>query len=264
MNFDLPPVVRYILIFNLVFFGLEILVDGFVSYSSLYYVNSTHFYPFQIVTYMFTHADIGHIFGNMLAVFFFGPLLERVWGPKRFLIFYLTVGVSVAVLYLGIQYGQVLQMEMGMNEYIANPNPDSFAHFFRHYAPKYYEENLNNVQIFAENPTNPTNIKNSIEVVKSVFFSFKSLNGQMLGASGAVFGILIAFAMLFPNTEMMLLFFPFPIKAKYFVTLYLAYEVWKLYERDPNDNVSHLGHVGGALIGFIIVKIWQRNRRTFY
>jgi membrane associated rhomboid family serine protease len=264
MNFDLPPVVRYLLIINLIFFGLQALIPVFTDYVCLYYATSDYFHTYQLLTYMFAHGGFGHLLGNMLGLFFFGPLLEQVWGPQRFLIFYLATGIGAAVLYLGIQYYQVWHVQMGVQEYISNPTPNALAHFFKNYAPEFYDGNLRNLEIFGNAPKDPENIRESINLVKTISEQYRSMPGQMLGASGAIFGILIAFATLFPNTEMMLLFFPFPIKAKYFVTMYLAYEVWKLYERNPNDHVAHLAHLGGAAIGFIIVKIWQRNRRTFY
>ena len=264
MNFDIPPVVRYLLIINGAFFLMGLLNPVFTDYVSLHYAHSPYFHVYQFVTYMFAHADAGHIFGNMLGLFFFGPLLERVWGPQRFLVFYLVTGIGAGLLYVGIQFYQVWHLEAGVNEFIANPTPNALTHFFKNYAPDVYDANLAYINDFASHAKDPEAIRRIVEDMSGFLANVKNANGQMLGASGAIFGILIAFATLFPNTEMMLLFFPFPIKAKYFVTMYLAYEVWKLYERNPNDNVSHLAHIGGAAIGFILVKIWQRNRRTFY
>jgi membrane associated rhomboid family serine protease len=92
----------------------------------------------------------------------------------------------------------------------------------------------------------------------------RNANIPMIGASGAVFGILMAFALLFPNTELFLLFFPFPIKAKYFVGFYLLYELYAEFNRTPGDNIAHLAHLAGALIAFVLIKMWKKERNRFY
>lgn len=265
MNFDLPQIVRYLLIINLAFFGLQHLFPVFDQTVALYFVHSEYFHAFQFVTYMFAHANIGHLFGNMLGVFFFAPLLEQVWGPKRFLIFYLATGIGAGILYSGIHYYEIMRIQEGMNTYIAHPSPSAYVQFFSSYFPSLHNADIINFgNSFEEHASDPKAIQESVEIVRTVYEQLSGVNTPMVGASGALFGVLIAFAMLFPNTEMMLLFFPFPIKAKYFVSAYLAYEVWKLIENNPNDNVAHLAHIGGAAIGFVLVKIWQQNRRTFY
>ncbi len=209
-----------ILINILMFMASTVWREPMIENCALFYPASPYFKPVQILAHMFMHANVGHIFGNMFGLFMFGAVLERVWGPKRFLIFYLATGLGAAVLYMGIQALIVYNFTGSVH-----PSADKVREFTRL------------MQIYAT---------------------------PVLGASGAIFGILVAFGMLFPNSEIMLLFFPVPIKAKYFVTGYFLYELYSGIANNPGDEVAHFAHVGGALFGFILVKIWNRNRDYLY
>jgi membrane associated rhomboid family serine protease len=120
----------------------------------------------------------------------------------------------------------------------------------------------NFIENFGDNPNSSSYINESKRRVNYLYE--REANIPLVGASGAIFGILMAFALLFPNTEIFLLFFPFPIKAKYFVLFYGLYEVYALVERAPGDNVAHLAHLGGMLFAFVLVKVWQKDRNNFY
>jgi membrane associated rhomboid family serine protease len=160
--------------------------------------NTPPFQPYQIITHMFTHGSIGHIFFNMFALWMFGKILENVWGSKRFLIFYLISGIGAAVAHLAVEYFQG-------------------------------------------------------GIVPAV------------GASGAVMGVLVAFAYLFPNTELFILFIPFPIKAKWAVIGYVAIDLFGGIANISGDNIAHFAHLGGALTGFVLVLLWNKgNHRRFY
>jgi len=187
---------------------------------ALFYPGSPLFKPVQLVTHMFMHGSVGHIFGNMFGLFMFGTTLERVWGPKRFLLFYLVTGFGAALMYMGVQAFIVYN-------FTGSVHPS-----------------LNQVKEFQQ--------------------LIQLYSTPVLGASGALFGILIAFGMLFPNSEIMLLLFPIPIKAKYFVSIYFFYELYEGIRNNPGDEVAHFAHVGGAVFGFILVKLWNRNRDYLY
>jgi len=219
--FNLRSVTANLIIINIVFFLINNVVGvKMVEYCALFYPASPFFKPIQLVTHMFMHGGVGHIFGNMLALFMFGSALERVWGPKRFLVFYFVTGLGAAVLYMGVQAFIVYNFTGSIHP--------------------------------------------SVEKVNEFTKVLQIYGTPVLGASGAVFGILVAFGMLFPNSEILLLIFPVPIKAKYFVSIYFLYELYEGIANNPGDEVAHFAHVGGAVFGFILVKLWNRNRDYLY
>ena len=197
---SIPMVTRNLLIINVLIWLAQFLLGpdlfGIGNYLPLYYIGSEHFMPHQFITYMFLHDpySIGHVFFNMFAVFMFGRTLETVWGPKRFLIYYLATGVGAAALQ------QIVCFLTG--EYAI-----------------------------------------------------------MVGASGAVFGILVAFGMMFPNSELFIIPFPFPIKAKWFVIGYGALELFLGISNNPSDNIAHFAHLGGLITGFFIVLFWMQKAK---
>ena len=237
---------------------------------ALYYPDSDFFKPYQIFTHMFMHANLGHLFSNMFALFMFGPMLENVWGPKRFITFYLICGFGAALLYTGIQYYDYHKLEKQIIEYKADPDPNTFGvilhHSFSGYqgidegAKAFYRV----YPAYKENPTSQVLAKNSVEYLEDLFKIKINYSPPMVGASGAIMGILMAFGMLFPNTELFLMFLPIPIKAKYFVAFYGIYELYAGVHRTAGDNVAHFAHIGGMIFAFILIKYWQRKRNTFY
>ena len=260
---NLTPVVRNLLIVNIVvliiqqFLGLD-----FIEWFGLRYIFADSFRPYQFVTHLFVHGSFWHLFGNMFALFIFGPMLERVWGGQRFLLFYLVTGLGASLLYSAVNYYEIHQMERAADQVIENPAPNEFAVFVRDHAEYAYPQLQNFVANFSENPTNGSLVTQSKQYVSELVE--RKENIPMVGASGAVFGILMAFGLLFPNTELFLLFFPFPIKAKYFVLFYGLYELWSGFDRVPGDNVAHFAHLGGMLFAFILVRLWRDKRNTFY
>ena len=209
-NLNTRSVVFNIILINILFFVATSFTDNLMyEWCALFYPASPFFKPIQIITHMFMHGSLMHIFSNMFALFMFGAVLERVWGPRRFLIYYLVTGLGAAALHTAVQ------------AYIVYNFTGSFT---------------------------PAAV-NEFEQVAAIYQS------PTVGASGAIFGILVAFGMLFPNSEIMLLFFPVPIKAKYFVSLYVVWELYRGIAMNPGDNVAHFAHLGGALFGFILIKI---------
>lgn len=235
---NMPDVVKNLLIINLLVFGATMLL-GFNEWTSrlgMYYPASENFQPYQIVTYMFTHGGLGHIFFNMFALVMFGAALERVWGPKKMLLFYFITGLGALAMHVGVQAIEVYNI-------LGNVSG----------------ENLD-LEIVG-NSIRSANFSGSQEEFSKLAGIFYT---PTVGASGAIYGLLIAFAILFPNTELMLIFLPIPIKAKYFIPIMMALELFMGVNQFEFDNIAHFAHLGGALFGFILVKIWQKDRSNFY
>lgn len=218
---NLPPIVKNLIIINALVFVSQLIFSGDFNLTEkimLYPVMLPQFEPYQIATHMFAHApnNIFHLVFNMFALWMFGKILENVWGPKRFLLFYLICGVGAAALHMLTQYISYEQMQTALEA-----------------------GNMETANKYAQTL------------------------GPALGASGAVMGIFAAFAYLFPNTNLYLMFIPFPIKAKWAVIGLAAFD---LFGGLTNyGNIAHFAHLGGALTGFIIVLIWNKNnRKRFY
>lgn len=259
------PVVKNILIINVGVF----LISSFAKvplneWFSLYTVYSENFAVYQFFTYMWLHGGLGHIFWNMLMIYFLGPLLEQVWGSKRFAIFYLACGIGAGILYGGVDALENLSLKQDAEAYIENPNPEAFESFliehksaFKHYY------NLNALAEISDNYfTNPTYEGQTIEVVKSIYKTMVTF-GSMVGASGALYGLLFAFAYLFPNTEFYI-YFLFPVKAKYLAFALAMFSIYSEFNRAAGDNVAHLAHLSGMLIAFILLRFWKNDTQRFY
>lgn len=261
----ITPMVKNILIINIGIFFIQALFSLPLSHiGGLRVVFSEEFEPYQFVTYMWIHGGFGHILSNMFAVFIFGPLLEQFWGPKRFLTFYLICGIGAGVLYGTIDYIEKIDLKNDTEVYLSDPTPENFNDFILdHKSPHYNLPRLAEFSDdFYQHPNDEAYIYQTREIVQDIHDSI--VNVPMVGASGAVFGILMAFGMLFPNTQLFLLFPPIPVKAKYIVLFYGLYELYSEFARMPGDNVAHLAHLGGMLIAFILLKIWQRDNGRFY
>ncbi len=261
----ISPMVKYILIINVV----VLLVQSFLSlpfadWFGLRVIFADDFQPFQFVTYMWVHGGLWHLFGNMFAVFIFGPLLEQFWGSKRFLTFYLICGIGAGVLFGVADFFEKYDLKRDTEAYMADPNPEAFQIFVLDHrvSQRAVEELANFADRYFENPNSSNLEAQSKAYVQQIYDVYSNI--PMVGASGAVFGILMAFGMLFPNTQLMLLFPPIPVKAKYVVLFYGLYEVYAEFSRTPGDNIAHLAHLGGMLIAFIMIKYWQKKSDRFY
>ncbi len=261
----ITPVVKYILIINVAVLIVQSLLSlPFSDWFGLRVIFADDFQPFQFVTYMWVHAGLWHLFGNMFAVFIFGPLLEQFWGSKRFLTFYLICGIGAGVLFGVADFFEKYELKQDTETYIQNPNPEDFQIFILDHrvSRRGVEELANFADRFFEEPNNSSYITQSKVYVQQIYDLYSNI--PMVGASGAVFGILMAFGMLFPNTQLFLLFPPIPIKAKYLVLFYGLYEVYAEFSRTPGDNIAHLAHLGGMLIAFVMIKYWQKKSDRFY
>ncbi|WP_245586431.1 rhomboid family intramembrane serine protease [Olivibacter sitiensis] len=199
----------------------------------VYYPDSPQFHIWQPITYMFMHGGVGHIFFNMFAVFMFGPVLEQVMGSKRFLQFYLITGLGALVLQFGVQAIELYNLT-------GTVRASSVVSFN-------FEEGM----IYSNHPGLS---RSDLQTIASIYMT------PMVGASGAIFGLLVAFGFLFPNTELMLLFIPVPVKAKVFIPIYIVLELFLGVAKFSGDSVAHFAHLGGALFGFILIKLWGIRR----
>jgi membrane associated rhomboid family serine protease len=240
---NIPLVTKNLLIINVLFYlATMVLKSQGISLTELlglHYFMSDGFYPHQIVTYMFMHStfDFTHLLFNMFALFMFGRNLEAVWGPKRFLTFYVVCGIGSGLVQMTVAYFRLMP-------------------FYEMFTPDQFQMTVTegyNAIAQGKNWIDP-----NMAQLNAIY------NGVTVGASGAVFGILLAFGMLFPNTELMLLFPPIPIKAKWFVMIYGGLELYLGFANNPMDNVAHFAHLGGMLFGFVLIKYWQRDKTSFY
>ncbi|MBN2166387.1 MAG: rhomboid family intramembrane serine protease [Marinilabiliaceae bacterium] len=231
----MTPIVKNLLIINVLIFLAQKAFANTLNITGLFalhYPASESFFSFQLITYMFLHADFGHIFFNMFAVFMFGTLLEKVWGSKRFLTYYLVTGIGAGLIQYLVAYLSIKNLESQLT----------------------FEEIR---IIYSHNYSALNNLANvNVPIVKELI---ATINTPTIGASGAVFGILLAFGMLFPNTQLMLLFPPIPIRAKYFVIIYGVMELFMGVASRPGDNVAHWAHLGGMLFGFFMIRYWRKK-----
>lgn len=236
----IPVVVKNLIIVNalmlLATFVLERLGINLYTYLGLHFPLSEKFRLHQVFTHMFMHGGLTHLFFNMFALYMFGRVLESVWGPKRFLTFYLVTGVGAAALHTAVNFFEYHQVASQLT-------PDQIA---------YVKETGYEIWSQGKNFSDP--LLSKLNLI---------LNTPTVGASGAVFGILLGFGMLFPNTQLMLLFPPIPIKAKYFVMGYGAIELYLGFSQ-PGSNVAHFAHLGGMLFGYFMIKYWDKTSKRFY
>jgi membrane associated rhomboid family serine protease len=253
----LTPIVKNLLIINVVVFAMQKLIPmmGITEIFSLWKIGSTNFQPYQFLTYMFAHGSFFHIMFNMMGLIFLGPLLESFWGPKRFLTFYLITGIGAALIYSSIEYYGVAKVRNDVETYLANPGPDEFNYLIT----STYGLNsqlYNFIDEYSRNPESESLRKRSISLANELL-DLKQNFGSMLGASGAIYGILMAFGLLFPNLELMLIFPPIPVKAKYLVLVLGGIALYSGLQGNPGDNVAHFAHLGGMIFAYIMIRYWR-------
>jgi membrane associated rhomboid family serine protease len=250
---NIPQVTKNILILNILFFVLKYFFQSkgidLDSLLGAHYINSPLFQPYQVVTHFFMHADFFHIFFNMWLFVMLGGFLERLWGPKRFFIFYIASALGAFALYNIIGFYEISVLKSQLSSFI---DMDFVNQILRSDGGDLTQLNA----FISKIPLEETSLNN---LQKYVTLS----STPMIGASGAVFGVMAAFAILFPNTEFML-YFAIPVKAKYLVGAYFVFELYQSFNA-PGDNVAHLAHVGGAIVGAILILIWRKNdKKNFY
>jgi len=228
----------------------------------LHYFRSEFFRPYQIVTHMFMHANLTHIFLNMFMLWMFGRVLEQVWGGKRFLFYYFFTGLGAAALHMLVMHIELSSLVRDATAFGNTPSPDLFAAFIKDHLGRSSPQLYDFIQAWLTEPGNPSYSREALSFVDKLVQ--QKLNITTVGASGAVYGVLLAFGVIFPNMPLVLIFFPFfPIKAKYMV---MAMGVLELVHglSMPGSNVAHFAHLGGMIFGFILIKYWNTSRKDFY
>lgn len=273
----LPPVVKNILIINgLLFltyitFGNKLGID-LNDLLGLHWIGASKFAFYQPITYMFMHANFEHILFNMFAVWMFGSVIERTWGGQRFLFYYIFTGLCAAALHYAIVYVDVIEpFNASIQLFLENPTPEHLDAFFSNYKININPSTqLNTYFHNAEESLYAVLGGNYTENQLETAYGFMELyqqhflnNSVVVGASGALFGILLAFGMMFPNAELYMIFIPIPIKAKYFVAGYGAIELILGLVNNPNDSVAHFAHLGGFIGGYFLIWIWRKFDRNF-
>ena len=241
---NITPVVKQLLILNIIFFiGTELVGEAAVNMLALFYPEHPAFQIWQIISHMFMHGGLMHLAFNMFALYSFGSALEHYWGGGKFLFFYISCGLGSALLHTGVNYyifesaAQVLEASGISRSEIIKVLTEST------YIPGNWADVL------------------PIDQIRAMASAF---NGVAVGASGAIYGLLVAFAFMFPNAELALLFIPIPIKAKYFVTGLLLLDLFLGVKGDSifgagGTGVAHFAHIGGALIGFLMMWYWKKT-----
>ncbi len=238
---SIPIVVKNLVILNaLLWLATAILprISGVDLYPvlGLHYIGASDFKAVQLITYMFMHGGFEHLFFNMFSLYIFGRTLEQYWGPRRFLIYYLITGIGAGLTQELVWYLQLEPIVKELNQLMASGIPAGGV-------------DAGSGEIIRSIP--------QLIAVKTEFLN----RFITVGASGSVFGILLAFGMLFPNIHLFLLFFPVPIKAKYFVVLYGLFELFAGVRSFGfgGDSVAHFAHLGGMLFGLILILFWRKK-----
>ena len=217
---NITLVIRNIIIINAFMLILTMINREFMLQRfALFYPASPFFKPWQIVSHIFMHGNFGHLLFNMYALWMFGSVLEQLWGPKKFLLYYLVTGLGAAALHMGVQWIEASSLVSKINE-------------------------------------------NGVEAMQALTRYRMLMNTPTVGASGAVYGILLAYGMLFPNNELRIIFLPIALKAKYFVIIFAVIEL--VLGLVGGGNIAHFAHLGGMIFGFILVRYWRKRNRLYY
>lgn len=240
---NVTPVVKQLLIINIIFFIGAQLVPVSYEYFMLFFPENPGFKLWQPLTHMFMHGGIGHIAFNMFALYSFGSTLEHFWGGKKFLFFYISCGLGAALINYAVNY---YYFQDGLNALVTNG---------------FQKSDILNLLHDGKIDTRWQEL-----LAGSQYQHFiGSYLGTVLGASGAVYGLMVAFVFMFPNAELGLLFIPIPIKAKYFVPAYIFlydgfFGIFGSSFFGFSDGIAHYAHIGGALFGFLIMWYWKKNQ----
>lgn len=267
----LPPVVKNLLIINgIMYLATMMLKEKFnfdlADYLGIFYPVSDKFNLFQLVTHLFMHGSFLHLFSNMFALWMFGNMLENIWGSKRFLTYYIVTGLGAAAVHLLFTWYEVEHMRSIIETYANSANFNDFKILLDKFRGYIYPDQYDYYnKIYTDLQIQPKSAAVQQESIKAAYNLVQNkIDVPTIGASGAVFAVLLAFGMLFPNT-ILYVYFALPIKAKYFVALYGLFELYSGFENTPGDNVAHFAHLGGMLFGFILLKSWNKNnRKNFY
>jgi membrane associated rhomboid family serine protease len=262
---NMTPVVKQLLIINIIFFLGSQLVPVSEQYFALYFPENYHFKLWQLITHMFMHGGFMHIAFNMFALVSFGSALEHFWGGKKFIFFYISCGLGAALLQLGFNYYEIQSALEGASSLGLSDN--SLHHIMNvnfsdgmSYRGDLFMDGIKPILEEA----GKINLLNEVNF-KSLFDASIINQTPMVGASGAIYGLLVAFAFMFPNAELALMFIPVPIKAKYFVPGIIAVDLFLGFQGNSlfgggGTGIAHFAHVGGALVGYLMMWYWKKTQ----
>ena len=226
---SIPETIKQLIIINVIFyFGSQFIGNLGYDILALHYYENEKFLISQFITHMFMHGSPSHILFNMFGLWMFGSPLEQMWGRQKFLFFYISCGLGAALLQMLVYYSQIQNL--------------------------YQVIELNNLSL-----SDPQLILNFMSE-RDYSNAITAFNSVMVGASGAIYGVLVAFAFSFPNSKLMLLFLPFPIKAKFFVPILILIDLFFGISSFSVGPIAHFAHIGGAIIGLIMVLYWRKNQ----
>ena len=211
----IPTITKQLLIINCLVFLASLIVPSITAWCGLHYWQASQFHVYQFVTYMFMHGGFTHLFFNMFALWMFGSVIERVWGPKKFIFYYIVCGIGAGITQELVQYATYTIEGISAYQYVS---------------------------------------AGGVQMTTDAYINLWTT----IGASGAVYGILLAFGMIFPNERLFIIPFPFPIKAKWLIVGYIAIELFSAMT-GPGDGVAHMAHLGGMLFGFLLIRYWQKH-----
>ena len=264
----LPLIIKNLLIINVLVFIAQKTFEttGLVNMNDLFalhHVLSPLFEPWQLITHLFMHGNFPHLLFNMFSLWMFGAVLESLWGPKRFLTFYFICGLGAAILQLASLWFQSRGLLNDFVAFKAAPSPDSLMVFLNHYGVDTRNRDLVSAfEAYLKTPSNELFRQNAVSALNGEVNRW--ISNATVGASGAIAGILAGFVYLFPNTYLYLYFFV-PVKAKWLGLGYFAYELYAGIVNEAGDNIAHWAHLGGALVGLLLVLTWNKtNKKTFY
>lgn len=234
---QITPAVLVLIVINAALFGINgITTFDLNQWFALYYLDNPQYGVWQYVTSMFMHGGVAHLLFNMFGLYMFGSALERVWGSQKFLFFYFAAGIGAGIIYTAVNYFQFSSgyeslLALGLADYQIQEILDTGS-----YSNQY------------------PGLKESMLIE---FYS--TYHSPMVGASGAIYGVLVAYAIRYPNAKLFLLFIPFPIAAKYFVPVLLLIDLFSGVTGVSlfGGGIAHFAHLGGALVGFLLVFYWR-------
>ena len=247
MGQKITDAVKHLLIINVIMFIGTLAIgngEAFYQWFALYFPKNELFQSWQVLTHMFMHGDIMHIFFNMFALWMFGTTVEQVFGWKKFIVFYLLSGFGAAIIQVAFLY---FQYNTGLTGLLETGIAQADI-----------------VSVLSDGKYNTS----WVSILGDKFDGFVSAyNSTMVGASGAIMGVLVAFGMLFPESKLMLIFLPIPIKAKYFIPAIIAMDLFSGLTGSSffsPSNTAYMAHVGGALTGFLLMYFWKKNEKDKY
>lgn len=266
----MTPAVKNLLIINVLLFAATYVFQhnlgiDLEKWLALHYVSASDFGLWQLVTFLFMHGGISHIFFNMFALWMFGTLIESAMGTRRFLSYYLVCGIGSGIVQEIAMTVDIAPLIEAVDATLSDLTSANIQGFLTNHAVAFSSESSRLISEFVSsyNSTVGTNDEAAASLARTFLMSYQDMyvNSQLtVGASGAVFGILLAFGMMFPNMTIFLMFPPIPLKAKWFVIIYGLIELFGGIHGGDYDNVAHWAHIGGMIFGFVLLRIWRIRR----